>query len=279
MASDIVSIIVPCYKQAEFLSETLNSVLAQTNDNWECVIINDGSPDNTEEIALNYCNKDSRFKYVYKENGGLSSARNFGIAHSIGEYILPLDADDLIGEEYVDEIIKHFSTSPETTLIACRGEKFGASNGSCVFPTYSYETLIHMNCFVCTSAFKRIDYDRIGGYDPDMKHGMEDWNFWLSLLTPQSIVHTIDKVLFYYRQKEESMYTQMKPYYEENLKKIAKNHPYIYEQYWDEILWLWFSNNELTTEINGLKSTLPYKIGLIILKPYRMIKSIIKRYV
>ena len=65
----LVSIIVPCYNQAQYLPETLDSVLAQTYPYWECIIVNDGSPDNTEEIAKHYCEKDNRFKYLFKENG------------------------------------------------------------------------------------------------------------------------------------------------------------------------------------------------------------------
>ena len=72
----LVSVVIPCYNQAEYLPETLDSLIAQNYKNWEGIIVNDGSPDNTEEIALAYLEKDQRFKYFSKENGGLSSARN-----------------------------------------------------------------------------------------------------------------------------------------------------------------------------------------------------------
>lgn len=72
----LISVIVPCYNQAQYLDECLQSVLDQTYQNWECIIVNDGSPDNTEEIALRWTKKDSRFRYLKKENEGLSSARN-----------------------------------------------------------------------------------------------------------------------------------------------------------------------------------------------------------
>ena len=87
----LISVIVPCYNQAQYLDECLQSVLNQTYQNWECIIVNDGSPDNTHEIAESYCRKDARFKYFYKENGGLSSARNAGISISNGEFIQFLD--------------------------------------------------------------------------------------------------------------------------------------------------------------------------------------------
>lgn len=82
MDSALISIIVPCYKQAHYLGEALQSVLEQTYENWECIIINDGSPDNTEIVAKKWIEKDVRFRYLYKENGGLSSARNAGIKKS-----------------------------------------------------------------------------------------------------------------------------------------------------------------------------------------------------
>ena len=72
----LISVIIPAYNAEQFLDETLESVLSQTYENWECIIVNDGSTDNTEEIAKKWCEKDSRFRLTNKENGGLSSARN-----------------------------------------------------------------------------------------------------------------------------------------------------------------------------------------------------------
>lgn len=96
MLSPLVSIIVPCFKQAQYLPEALDSVLAQTYPYWECIIVDDGSPDNTEEVSKTYCAKDDRFKYVRKENGGHSSARNFGLKFAKGDYLQYLDCDDLL---------------------------------------------------------------------------------------------------------------------------------------------------------------------------------------
>ncbi|RTY98395.1 glycosyltransferase family 2 protein [Flavobacterium bomense] len=91
-----VSIIVPCYNQAQFLDEALQSVLDQTYIDWECIIVNDGSTDHTEEVAQRWVSKDSRFVCLKKENGGLSSARNAGLEAVKGEYIQFLDSDDWI---------------------------------------------------------------------------------------------------------------------------------------------------------------------------------------
>jgi glycosyltransferase involved in cell wall biosynthesis len=93
---DKISVIIPCYNQALFLEEALQSVLKQTHKNWECIIIDDGSTDSSKEIALQWCDFDERFLYFFKFNGGLSSARNAGLKLADGDYIQFLDGDDLI---------------------------------------------------------------------------------------------------------------------------------------------------------------------------------------
>lgn len=92
----LVSVIVPCYNYGRFLVEALDSVLLQTYCNWECIIVNDGSTDNSEKIGLEYQNLDSRFIYIFQKNGGHHSARNTALKASKGKYIQFLDADDMI---------------------------------------------------------------------------------------------------------------------------------------------------------------------------------------
>lgn len=109
-----ISVVVPCYNQAQFLDECLQSILNQTYQNWECIIVNDGSPDNTEEIAQKWVQKDPRFKYIYKENGGLSSARNTALEVIDGDYVQFLDCDDLI---HPDKFAKSILGDKEIPLI------------------------------------------------------------------------------------------------------------------------------------------------------------------
>ncbi len=92
----LISVIVPCYNQAQYLDACLQSILDQTYQNWECIIVNDGSKDHTEDVAKKWVERDSRFIYYYKENTGVSSARNFGLALTTGEWIQFLDCDDKI---------------------------------------------------------------------------------------------------------------------------------------------------------------------------------------
>jgi hypothetical protein len=91
-----ISIIVPCYNYGQYLSLTLSSVYEQTFENWECIIIDDGSTDNSAEVAMQWVKKDPRFIYIKQDNAGLSAARNTGLKNAKGNYIQFLDADDLI---------------------------------------------------------------------------------------------------------------------------------------------------------------------------------------
>ena len=85
-----ISVVVACYNHAVYLSEALNSIYIQSFNNWECLIVDDGSTDNTKEVAEKWLKIDNRFRYIYQNNKGVSSARNLGISKARGKYILPL---------------------------------------------------------------------------------------------------------------------------------------------------------------------------------------------
>ena len=103
---ELISIIVPIYNVENYLRHCLDSIQKQTYQNFECLLINDGSPDNSADICREYVSKDSRFRYFEKENGGVSSARNLGIEHSKGEYITFIDSDDWVESDYLDVLYK-----------------------------------------------------------------------------------------------------------------------------------------------------------------------------
>ena len=102
MEKELISIIVPIYNVEKYLRQCLDSIMNQTYQNFECLLINDGSPDNSANICREYVDKDSRFKYFEKENGGVSSARNLGIEYSKGEYITFIDSDDWVDSDYLE---------------------------------------------------------------------------------------------------------------------------------------------------------------------------------
>ncbi len=251
-----VSIIVPCYNQAEYLGETLNSVIKQSYPNWECIIVNDGSSDNSEQIALEYCKKDNRFKYLFQSNQGPSTARNNGIAQTSGEFILPLDGDDIIGETYIEKCVKHFQSHPQTKLVYCKAQFLGTMQGLWNLPEYNYKDFIWRNCIFNSAMFRRVDYNKTQGYNPNMCFGLEDWDFWLSLLQEHDCVYRIPEAIFFYRRKDDSRDSTAHLHLSEMQEQIVLNHPKIYEEFGKELIVFQHKIDSLHEEINDLKETL-----------------------
>ncbi|CAK7083273.1 MAG: putative glycosyltransferase EpsJ [Bacteroides rodentium] len=267
MQSPLISVIIPCYNQGRFLSETLDSVLAQTYENWEAIIVNDGSTDNTQEIANRYCAKDQRFKYIYKSNAGLSAARNTGIINSNGIYILPLDSDDKIGSRYMELAIEAFTTNDELKVVYCRATMFGRKKGEWRLPPYSIERMMGRNCIFCSAFYRRVDFDNIGGYNTNMKYGFEDWDFWLSMFENGGQAYQINEILFYYRIRKRSMVRMLDQKKMMHLRyQIWQNHRDLYDKN--------FLNPLETFEYLSIAESKEYILGKLILNPIRRIFSI-----
>lgn len=105
----MISIITPTYNVQKYIAETINSVIAQTYTNWELIVVDDGSNDNTASIVKKFCEKDNRIKYFYKTNTGVSDTRNFGMSKAKGEYIALLDADDIWEKNKLQTVIDVFN--------------------------------------------------------------------------------------------------------------------------------------------------------------------------
>jgi glycosyltransferase involved in cell wall biosynthesis len=112
-----VSVIIPTYNRGYIVGEAIESVLSQTFDDFEIMVVDDGSTDNTRNV-VNFIN-DNRIKYFYKNNGGVSSARNMGLDKAAGEYIAFLDSDDLWPENYLQTMVTHLQTKPEYGAAYC----------------------------------------------------------------------------------------------------------------------------------------------------------------
>lgn len=224
------SIIVPCFNQGTFLSECIQSVLSQKIQNWECIIVDDGSTDNTNEITGEFITKDSRIKYLYKINGGLSSARNAGIKIAFGQYILPLDADDKISEGYLSSALKIFSQLPETKLVYGNAYRFGEEDCFWDMGKYSFSKLLLENQIFCSAIFRKSDWEKCGGYDENIKIGWEDWEFWINMLDEKDYVHKIDDVVFFYRIRKNSMLR------ETSHQKYLSILRYIYHKHWSKYI-------------------------------------------
>jgi glycosyltransferase involved in cell wall biosynthesis len=116
----IVSVIIPTYNRGYIIEETLDSVLNQSYSNWECIVVDDGGNDNTDELIKRYISKNSRFKYVKRPINvvkGVSSCRNYGVDLSKGEFILFLDSDDILASNALNNRVKYFRQYPDNDFL------------------------------------------------------------------------------------------------------------------------------------------------------------------
>lgn len=192
----LVSIIVPCYNYGHLLGETLNNILEQSYENWECIIVDDGSTDNTSIVAKEFVKNYKQFTYVFQKNAGLSAARNTGLQHSNGSFIQLLDADDFIesnkllsqinvfSEHPISDIVysevRYFSSEQQTLRRFSMNEidmpwmpKVDSSNHQLLL-----SKLIDLNiCVVNAPLIRKSVFDRIGLFNTDLI-AVEDWEFW-----------------------------------------------------------------------------------------------------
>lgn len=282
MNSPKVSIIVPCYNQAHFLSDSLQSVLDQFFGAWECIIVNDGSPDNTEEVAQKWCEKDDRFRYIMKPNGGLSSARNAGIAISRGDFILPLDADDLIHPDYLQTLLPVIENNDTVEVVSCYSIFFRDTIDNVVNtrkPTgTTIDALLYENMIMATSLFRKESWNRVGGYDEAMKDGFEDWDFWISILKDGAEFKIVPEFLFYYRKAAASMLTNTVANHLESVTKyIYKKHSEVYINKFDTTMdYVFYLIKKHKASEDNLKKSLEYRIGKAVTKPFRFIAKLNK---
>lgn len=229
-----ISIIVPCYNSEITLEETLNSISTQKFEAWEAIIINDGSTDQTESIALKWVAIDSRFRYFYKENAGLGKARNFGIENAKGEFLLPLDSDNLIEYGFVSEAVEILEKKPEIGVVHGNAKCFGLYDDLWQIEEYNFEKVLIKNYIDACAIFRKALWVEAGGYDEKMPYqGFEDWDLWLKFGTLNIQFYHLDKITFYYRVSKNSMLRQYtKDIYRENIAYISMKYaPYYQKQY------------------------------------------------
>lgn len=208
-----VSVIVPSYNLGNYLPETLRSVMDQTYKDWECLIVENGSTDGSLSIVNEFCAADERFVPVaFARNQGVSAARNRGLELAEGEFILFLDADDLLDPHYMEAAMAAFKLNPDLDVVYGKATRFGAES-SWDLPPFSMDTMLASNCLYISCFFRRSalmdgqDGHPAVTFDPTFSTGYEDWDFWLSLfehLGREPKVLRLPSVCFYYRTRRHS---------------------------------------------------------------------------
>jgi len=216
-----VSVIIPVFNQAKYLPDALNSIIAQSFEDWECIIVNDGSTDNINEIIKPFINNIHKFIYICQENKGPSAARNLGISLSTGKYIQFLDADDII---YATKFEKQISVLSQQTSLALTYTDYTTSSendlnspsqeGRYLSPKFSIDNKLHdlilrweteisipIHCFMFDIRFfteHQIKFD-------ETLHNHVDLDCWLFIFRLNPSVYYIDEKLATYRIHKDSL--------------------------------------------------------------------------
>lgn len=193
-----VTVAIPCFNHGAFLAETLDSVEAQTFTDYEIIIVNDGSTDReTLEFLETLIRPKTRL--ISTVNLGVAAARNRAIAEALGEYVLPLDADDKIAPNYIEKAVSILEAKPEVGIVYTDQILFGAKQGLLVLPPYNRRRLLVENLIHASAVFRKSLWAEVGGYSEKMTRGWEDWDFWIAVSELGAAVVKLDEPLFYYR--------------------------------------------------------------------------------
>jgi|GEM_PF-6028891 len=227
-----VSVVIPCYGQAQYLSLAVASVVAQTYANWEIVVVNDGSPDDTSAIVAGFAAlyPDRRIRLIEQENAGLSNARNAGLRVARGRYLLPLDADDALDPTFLARTVEILEREPGVSIVHTDVAIFGARRGiwSTARP-FDVTNLANENGLAYASLYRREVWEKVGGYRANMTAGYEDWDFWLSAAAAGLRAQHVPEALMLYREKSgASMLVEARRHDAALRARLMLNHPQLY---------------------------------------------------
>jgi glycosyltransferase involved in cell wall biosynthesis len=207
-----VSVITPAYNAAQFLPDTVASALAQTFSDFELLIVDDGSLDDTLEVARRLAAADARIRVFTTVNGGAAAARNAAMAAARGEFFALLDSDDIWWPEYLARQIALLKRFPDATVVTANALNLGGPhNGAPLWPRTQglrrltlRDALQEENAISIMSVFRRTAFDASCGFDPAF-NGNEDYHFWLQLLRAGFVILQCAEPSASYRRRSGSV--------------------------------------------------------------------------
>jgi glycosyltransferase involved in cell wall biosynthesis len=225
-----VSIVITCYNLGLYLEEALASALAQNYEDFEILLIDDGSTDPITHGVLNRLPAHPRLQILRTSNQGVSRARNYAISVASGAYILPLDADDRILPDYLASATAVLDQRPEVGFVGCHYRTFGEHTLEYQPGSYSLPELLVENVVPIASVFRRTCWEQVGGYCADM-NGMEDWDLWLGILGQGYVGAVLPNMLFEYRMRANSNISQVREpeVYQRRLQLLYERHRRLYD--------------------------------------------------
>lgn len=208
MTDTLVSIITPCYNGERFVAQTIRSVLAQTYENWELLVVDDGSGDSSAEIIRGFAESDSRIRLIQQENAGSAAARNAGIRAAQGRYLALLDADDLWEPEFLARQLE-FMESRNAVCVCCAYRCIDEESKEVHAPVVpkakiTTQDMLVRNHIGCLTGL--YDTSRHGKVflDESLKSIRDDYAFWLAIVQKEGIAYGNPQCLARYRVLENS---------------------------------------------------------------------------
>jgi glycosyltransferase involved in cell wall biosynthesis len=235
----LVSIVIPLYNQGEFLSDSVGSVLSQTYKNIEVIIVEDGSTDGTTpDIADKF--QSNIVRVIHKKNEGLAMARNTGIEDSKGEFVIPLDADDKLDPTFVEKTISSIQENNNIAVVYTDQMFFGEENKIMEMKDFDFSYLLVQNHVSVCSLIRKSMFEKVKsvngvGYNPNMKFGYEDWDFWISVGELGGEFRCVHEPLFHYRKRASSMSSNTLKNHEYLVSVMFENHKETFSKYQKEI--------------------------------------------
>lgn len=198
-----VSIITPCYNASRFISQTIDSVLSQTFTDWEMIIVDDGSKDDSSDIVEKYVKKDSRIRLIQQPNGGSANARNHGIREATGRYIALLDADDLWLPQFLEKQIE-FMKEKNAICVYSSYKRIDENSNEILKPLIcrpfvNYKKMQITNFIGCLTGL--YDSSKYGKkyLDEKLKSIRDDYAYWLEIVKLENAAYGNPEVLACYR--------------------------------------------------------------------------------
>ena len=229
VAKTLVSIVIPVYNMEEYLKETLDSVIASDYSDWEVILIDDGSSDNSYAVAQGYSERDERIRVYTQPNAGVCVTRNNAISLAKGAYILPVDADNKICKSFISDAVAVLDVEPEVKVVCPRAEFFGQRSGEWKLPPFSLQLLAHKNMMDTCALYRKSDWDRVGGYCEEII-AREDWEFWISILKDGGKVVRLPQIGLYYRVRTTSKRVTDRALKKHVINVLNKRHPDFFER-------------------------------------------------
>ncbi|MGW3571040.1 glycosyltransferase family 2 protein [Streptomyces sp. NPDC000941] len=208
----VVSVVIPCHDYGHYLPQAVHSVLAQTYPDWELVVVDDGSTDDTPAVARSLIadHPGHRIRLLRQANAGVSAARNAGIAATAGRYVLPLDADDVIAPTMLERTVAVLDQRPEIAIVSTDVSVFtddGLPAQALELPAYDKDLLLRRLIMFYCSLYRREVWRTVGGYAEDMRTG-EDWDFWIACAERGFTAHHLHEALFGARNKDDGLHVE-----------------------------------------------------------------------